>query len=48
MILYETEYLKFIQDKGVGKNDKVASSPDSSVYSPTAKAIGGGQFAHED
>lgn len=31
MIKYEKEYLKFIQDRGVGENDSVASSPDSYI-----------------
>jgi len=29
MILYEDKYLAFIQQSGVGKNDRVASSPKS-------------------
>jgi hypothetical protein len=29
MIKYEDEYLKYIQERGVGSNDQVASSPAS-------------------
>ena len=31
MIVYLEEYRRYIVDKGVGSNDKVASSPDSYV-----------------
>lgn len=31
MILHKDQYLKFIQERGVGKRDRVASSPDSYV-----------------
>lgn len=43
MILHQDRYLEFIQGKGVGKNDHVASSPDSyvSYLRSVARLLGG-------
>ena len=43
MILYQERYLEFIQEKGVGKNDRVASSPESyaSYLRGVARLLGG-------
>ncbi len=43
MILHQEQYLEFIQARGVGKNDRVASSPESylSYLRSVARLLGG-------